>query len=101
MILYGPDNKPLVGSEHDPMVEVTRSFSYKLNAALHGGGNYESRDFFCSQKSQCRASEAVDAGHALYAYCRAQVMESVADYIVQMKEQQTRKGERKAMNIAS
>ena len=53
-------------------VEVARSYSYKLNV-----GNYESRDFFCSQKAECDIDEAQAVGRALYEFCRAQVMEAV------------------------
>ncbi len=56
------------------LVEVARSFSYKLNA-----GNYESRDFFCSQKAECREDEAEEVSDRLYAFCKAQVLKSVAE----------------------
>ena len=41
-------------------VEIARSFSYKLNV-----GNYESRDFFCSQKSECAIEESEEVSSAL------------------------------------
>lgn len=53
-------------------VEVARAYSYKLNA-----GNYESRDFFCSQKAECDLDEAEAVGKTLHSFCRAQVMASV------------------------
>src|SRR5262245_2396853 len=43
-------------------VEICRSFTYKHNA-----GNYESRDFFCSQKAECSLADAVEVSAALYA----------------------------------
>lgn len=55
-----------------PAVEITRSFSFKLNV-----GNYESRDFFCSQKSYAKPEEAVKVSEALYAFCRSEVQKSV------------------------
>ncbi len=56
--------------------EIVRSFSYKLNV-----GQYESRDFFCSQKSECRIEDAEDIGERLYQFCKSQVMKSVNDYL--------------------
>lgn len=58
-----------------PRVEITRSFSYKLNV-----GNYESRDFFCSQKAECALEDAALTAEALHAFCRAQVMQAVREY---------------------
>ena len=68
--------------------EITRSFSYKLNV-----GNYESRDFFCSQKAECLIEDAVDISDRLYQFCRSAVMRSVQDYLT---EQPSRTNERKA-----
>ena len=56
-------------------VEVVRSFSYKLNV-----GNYESRDFFCSQKAECAAEDAEAVADLLYQFCKSQVLKSLADY---------------------
>ena len=57
------------------LVEVCRSFSYKLNC-----GNYESRDFFCSQKAEVLWSEAGKASEALYKFCKSEVVKSVNSY---------------------
>ena len=57
------------------MVEIARSFSFKLNA-----GNYESRDFFCSQKVEVQESEAEEASQRLYEFCRMEVMKSVDEF---------------------
>lgn len=56
-------------------VEVARSFSYKLNM-----GNYESRDFFCSQKAECYEKDAPELSEKLYQFCKAQVLASVREY---------------------
>jgi hypothetical protein len=56
-------------------VEIARSFSYKLNC-----GNYESRDFFCSQKAECSAEDAEAISDALHAFCKRQVMQAVTEY---------------------
>jgi len=53
-----------------------RSFTYKLNV-----GNFESRDFFCSQKAECLADDAEDISERLYQFCRSQVMKAVNDYM--------------------
>lgn len=56
------------------LVEVARSYSYKMNA-----GNYESRDFFCSQKAECRAEDAEKVSEKLYQFCREQVLKAVRE----------------------
>ena len=56
-------------------VEVSRSFSYKLNV-----GNYESRDFFCSQKATCTPEDAAAVSEELFTFCRTQVQKDVTDY---------------------
>ena len=57
------------------MVEIARSFSFKLNV-----GNYESRDFFCSQKAECEWNDAVDISEALYLFCKESVLRDVNNY---------------------
>lgn len=59
----------------DKLVEVCRSFSYKLNV-----GNYESRDFFCSQKSEVSEKDAEKASESLYEFCKNEVIKSVNRY---------------------
>lgn len=54
-------------------VEVARSYTYKLNT-----GNYETRDFFCSQKAECRPEDADLVSEKLYDFCKRQVMKAVA-----------------------
>ena len=70
------------------LVEVARSFSYKLNT-----GNYQSVDFFASQKVECLENEASAKSEALYQWCKEQVMKAVyefkqelADPMVEIKE---------------
>ncbi len=62
--------------QQTPLTEIARSFSYKLNV-----GNYESRDFFCSQKSECTFEDAEAVSKALHAFCKKQVMEAVREYM--------------------
>ena len=59
----------------EKLVEIARSFSFKLNV-----GNYESRDFFCSQKAECEEKNAEAVSEKLYDFCRNEVMKSVATY---------------------
>jgi hypothetical protein len=55
------------------LIEVARSYTYKLNV-----GNYESRDFFCSQKAECRPEDADLVSEKLYEFFKRQVMKAVA-----------------------
>jgi hypothetical protein len=55
-------------------VEITKSFSFKLNL-----GNYQSADFFVSQKAQCDDDEKDVVGADLYDWCYEQVMAEVRD----------------------
>lgn len=57
------------------LCEIARSFSYKLNV-----GNYESRDFFCSQKAECPITDAERVSGLLHHFCKEQVMRAVALY---------------------
>jgi len=75
----------------DLTVEVVRSFSYKLNV-----GNYESRDFFCSEKAQCKAEDAEHVSDLLYQFCKSQVLESVRDYLADKKQRDAIMESRKA-----
>jgi hypothetical protein len=59
---------PILGQkpEAQPLVEVCRSFAYKLNLANHGGPAYESADFFASRKIQCAAEDAAWVSQQLF-----------------------------------
>lgn len=73
--LYGPDGQPISGKPSPAkQVEIVRSVSFKLNL-----GDYQSMDFFCSQKAQCEESEASQVSADLYEWCYDQVMESVRE----------------------
>lgn len=56
-------------------VEVVRSFAFKVNL-----GNYQSADFFCSQKSECSADDQEEVSAALYMFCKGQVMRSARQF---------------------
>ena len=79
-MLVGPDGRTITGVVPDTrMVEVVRSVAFKLNL-----GNYQSMDFFCSQKAQCPADEVNAVSADLYDWCYDQVMDAVKD--VQRKQ---------------
>jgi hypothetical protein len=59
----------------EPLVEIIRSFSYKLNV-----GNYESRDFFASQKAFCSPGQREEVSRDLDEFVQDQVMQSVDHY---------------------
>lgn len=62
--------------------EICRSFTYKLNM-----GNYESRDFFMSQKAECDAEDMETISEALHEFCKTQVLKSVQRYRDELAEQ--------------
>lgn len=63
------------------MVEIARSFSFKLNCGTHGGAQYESADFFASQKATCTLADGDKTSAALYAFCKKEVMQAVRDHV--------------------
>ena len=69
------------------LVEICRSFSYKLNT-----GNYESRDFFCSQKAECLESEAEKVSEALHQFVKKEVIKSVNAYKLEFKPPEKKLG---------
>ena len=75
---------PIIGrpAQSGRRVETTRSFAYKLNA-----GNYESRDFFCAQKSECAIEDRAEVSADLYQFCKTQVLQAVREYRADMERQ--------------
>lgn len=64
------------------LVEIARSFSYKLNL-----GNYQTADFFCSQKAEVPPKDAEETSQKLYQFCKDEVVKSIQQYL---KERQQR-----------
>lgn len=60
----------------EPLVEVVRSFTRKINL-----GNYESADFFCSRKEQCRPADADAVSERLHKWCQEQVTADAHDFL--------------------
>lgn len=54
------------------LIEIARSFSFKKNL-----GDYQSADFFCSAKVECKVEDAEDKSEACYAFCKREVTKSV------------------------
>jgi len=71
-------------------VEIARSFSYKLSCQHYGGEQYESIDFFCSQKSECAAEDAAEVSEALYQFCKAEVRRAVKEAIAELRNRNRR-----------
>lgn len=66
------------------LVEIARSFSYKLNL-----GNYQTADFFCSAKQEVPEGESEEISNALFEFCKDEVEKSVANYKLEnLPEQQ-------------
>ncbi len=78
---------PILGQRRDQpeTVEVCRSFSRKLNLSNYGGQQYESADFFASRKITCAAEAASWVSQQIFEECVAEVQESMAAYIQDMK----------------
>lgn len=63
-------------------VEICRSFGYKLNV-----GNYESRDFFCSYKTEAPKEQEREASQSAYEFCEEEVLSAVKAYRSKMAAQ--------------
>lgn len=57
------------------LTEITRSYNRKINL-----GNYETADFFCSQKLEVPLEEAEKTSEELFKFCKEEVMKSVNEY---------------------
>lgn len=78
-----PREHPLAPRAQEPshLVEVVRSFSYKLNMGNDENGRptYESCDLFCSKKEQCSADDVAEVSRGLHAFCVDEVMEGIRE----------------------
>ena len=73
--LIGSSDIKMANKNKIKLVEIARSFSYKL--ALQ---NYSNADFFCSEKIEVPEKEAEKTSEALYKFCKSEVIKSVNDY---------------------
>jgi hypothetical protein len=65
-----------MANHKDKLVEITRSFTYKLNL-----GNYQTADFFCSQKAEVPEKEAKQKSKELYKFCAYEVLMAVKNWM--------------------
>lgn len=69
-------------------IEICRSFSFKINSGHYDPAKqYESQDFFCSQKVHCLPEEMEDASQAAYAFCKRQVLVAANEAIAELRAQ--------------
>lgn len=79
--------------KEEKLVEICRSFSYKLSVP----GKYESRDFWASQKAECKEKDAEKTSERLHEFVKNEVMKSVAEY--QFDNEPKRANEKKAVDM--
>jgi hypothetical protein len=75
-MLLDPAGRPV----SDPAMEtrligITRSFSYKLNL-----GDYQSADFFCSQRAECSPEMAEEVSRDLDQFCQDEVRHAIVEF---------------------
>ncbi len=93
MPLITDNSLPLIGkpAAQPKLVEVCRSFAYKLNLANHGGPQYESADFFASRKIKCAEEDAQWVSQQIFEECVQEVRESVAAFKATMQAKMQRR----------
>lgn len=69
--------KPAVRKRISPRTEVVESYSFKMSDQMYGGNQYESTDFFASQKVECAVEDEEVVADAIHEYCRARVLKRV------------------------
>ena len=72
--------------EPSGLIEIARSYSFKLNMDRIGGPRYESRDFFCSCKEECLKADATATSARLHAFCQTEVARAVNEYMKTRKK---------------
>jgi hypothetical protein len=66
--------------------KITRSFYYKYNS-----GNYETRDFGCSQEVELEESDNPERiSELVHEFCKSSVLKSVNEYIKEIKGEETK-----------
>lgn len=83
-MILDSSGKQLAGTEAEAparMVEVVRSFSYKLNMGTDENGRptYESCDLFCSKKEQCAPEDVAEVSRDIHEFCVEEVMEGIRE----------------------
>lgn len=72
------------------MIGITRSFSYKLNL-----GDYQSADFFCSQRAECHPDMAEEVSRDLDQFCQDEVAEAIKEFKARRAEKERQRQEKK------
>jgi hypothetical protein len=78
-MLLNPAGKPVSAetpaTTETRLIGITRSFSYKLNL-----GDYQSADFFCSQRAECSPDMAQEVSRDLDQFCQDEVREAILQF---------------------
>ena len=69
-------------------IEVTASYTRKINHALYGGGDYENSDHFCSMKTETEADPS-QVYEELHSACVDNVNHSIAKEVANFTEGMT------------
>ena len=72
--------------EPSGLIEIARSYSFKLNMERVGGPRYETRDFYCSCKEECLKADATATSARLHVFCQAEVARAVNEYMKTRKK---------------
>lgn len=67
-------------------VEVTRSFSLKINL-----GNFEMAEFFAAQNAYCAPKDAEKIGEALHEFVKGEVVKSANKFKAYLRETDAKK----------
>ena len=73
------------------LIGITRSFSYKLNL-----GDYQSADFFCSQRAECDPSMATELSRDLDQFCQDEVAEAIKSFKLKRARKESERAQRSA-----
>lgn len=87
-------------SENSSTVDITRSYSRKLNMAAHGGQQYETIDLFSSRTAKdVPAEEQEEVSAALYQACVDEVEAQVKALDSESEEEAPKKAKKKAKKV--
>ena len=64
------------------IIEVVSGFTFKVNV-----GNYQSADFFLSQKAECREGDREKKVDEIHAFCRRQVLKSAREFVADVSRE--------------
>lgn len=76
------------------LVEVSRSFTFKVNL-----GGYQTADFYCGQRAEVPEKEATKKSEQLYAFCKEEVMKSIASFLKEREPKETKSKAKETFDI--